>query len=293
MRLLPGEERPWPCDPFKIAEGEVRLILEQLSGDGSLNSRVGLLSLTAGTILPGLDVNDLNDSSRLRLKAITNSELTLLSKSDQEQQQGLEILQALLLEKLTDRPKQEPPSKAALIILLEAHHREAWAQHHLRQHSHEPLSPQSEVKLFHSFETAGKASQSNQPLPPQTAVREDPLLACVATLARPGSAPPKAPVRTIADPRARLMLILESAGLVGRDVLLNESLLEKDCGDLIGFLDQTPTSPVVLRSTSNGYRIWAPEQMAKPIPLSKANQLLEALNPRVIAISPTFQAKDL
>ena len=293
MRLLPGEERPWPCDPFKIAEGEVRLILEQLSGDGSLNSRVGLLSLTAGTILPGLDVNDLNDSSRLRLKAITNSELTLLSKSDQEQQQGLEILQALLLEKLADRSKQEPPSKAALIILLEAHHREAWAQHHLRQHSHEPLSPQSEVKLFHSFETAGKASQSNQPLPPQTAVREDPLLACVATLARPGSAPPKAPVRTIADPRARLMLILESAGLVGRDVLLNESLLEKDCGDLIGFLDQTPTSPVVLRSTSNGYRIWAPEQMAKPIPLSKANQLLEALNPRVIAISPTFQAKDL
>jgi ATP-binding cassette subfamily B protein len=293
LRLLPGEEQPWPCQPFKVSQGEIRLILEQLSEDGSLKSRVGLLSLTAGTTLPGLPLDGLNDTSRLQLKAITISELTLLTKSDQEQQQGLKILQSLLWEKLADRPTQAPASEAALINLLEAHHQKSWEQHHLRQHSHEPLSPQSEAQLFLSFETAGKASQSNQSLPLKAAVREDPLLACVATLTQPGSAPLKAPVRNTPDPRARLRLILESANLIGRDVLLNESLLEKDCGDLIGFLDQTPISPVVLRSTANGYQIWAPEQMAKPIPLSKASQLLEELNPRVIAISPTFQTKDL
>ena len=293
MKLLPGEEQPWPSNPLKVTEGEIRLILEQRSKEGSLRSRLGLLSLNEGAILPGLPIDGLNSTSQLRIKAITTSVLTSLNSSDPEQQEGLEILQALLWEKLSHRPKTTNASEAALANLLEAHHQQAWEQHHLRQHSHEPLSQQSEEHLFRSLEAAGQTSQSQQHQPLQETVRQDPLLACVATLAQQGSTSAKAPIRNTPDPRSRLLLILESAGLIGRDVLLNDNLLEKDCGDLIGFLEQTPTSPVVLHSTANGYRVWAPERMAKPIPLSQASQLLEELNPRVMAISPKFQTKDL
>ena len=156
MKLLPGEEQPWPSNPLKVAEGEIRLILEHRSKEGSLRSRVGLLSLNEGAILPGLPIDGLNSTSQLRIKAITTSVLTSLNSSDPEQQEGLEMLQALLWEKLSHRPETTNSSKVALANLLEAHHQQAWEQHHLRQHSHEPLSQQSEEHLFRSLEAAGQ-----------------------------------------------------------------------------------------------------------------------------------------
>ncbi|MCH2566758.1 MAG: hypothetical protein MKZ93_09225 [Prochlorococcus sp. ALOHA_A2.0_51] len=67
MKLLPGEEQPWPSNPLKVTEGEIRLILEQRSKEGSLRSRLGLLSLKEGAILPGLSIDGLNSTSHLRI----------------------------------------------------------------------------------------------------------------------------------------------------------------------------------------------------------------------------------
>ena len=69
--------------------------------------------------------------------------------------------------------------------------------------------------------------------------------------------------------------------------------LKQDCGDLIGFLQDAQDSPLVLKSTDQGYLAWAPMRMGQALPLKDCQELLEELNPRMVALSPAFQTKDL
>ena len=50
---------------------------------------------------------------------------------------------------------------------------------------------------------------------------------------------------------------------------------------------------VVLKSTPQGYLIWIPEDMSRPIPLQDLRARLEHLSPRMQCITPAFQEKDL
>ena len=78
MRINPGEEKHWFSYPFKIEKGELRVILEQRSKEGSLISRHSLLSLSENTVFPMLTPKECSYSDFLLLKAITSVEITFL-----------------------------------------------------------------------------------------------------------------------------------------------------------------------------------------------------------------------
>ena len=83
---------------------------------------------------------------------------------------------------------------------------------------------------------------------------------------------------------------------MSRDVLIDPTDLQQDCGDLIGFMDQpSGVAPrvVVLQSTAKGYLAWVPECMVEPLPIQQCDRWLNELSPRMLSISPAFQAKDL
>ena len=87
--------------------------------------------------------------------------------------------------------------------------------------------------------------------------------------------------------------LLERSDLFCREVFINDSDLNQDCSDLIGFEEPPRSDVVVLRSTPQGYRLWIPARMALPMPLAQSRDELTSLSPRMLSISPGLQQRDL
>jgi len=277
LELRAGDEVPWPCQSQRIGLGEVLLLLLPIGADGATQARHPLACLPQGSVLPGRPAA-LAASLECRIKALQDCRLDPCSDptaaADLAQRLQTPLAQAT----------SPADDEATLAALIAAHWQQASARQTQLQASHQPLDDGSELQLFWHLECAITAPHGTP---------ADGLQACVQALlqSQHGDAAAgalKQPARLAPEPRTRLQQWLASNGLIGRDVVLNGDLLRQDCGDLIGFLQQSPDTPVLLLSGSAGYRLWVPDQMPQPLPVRQARAWLDQLNPRVVAVSPTF-----
>ena len=154
--------------------------------------------------------------------------------------------------------------------------------------SHEPLNQQSEESLFRAMELDENSTAASQ----QTS-SDDPLLRGLLWLCPGRDLPPPPPGAQQPETRQRLQDLLERSDLFGREVLIKDSDLNQDCGDLIGFEDSPRSDVMLLRSTPQGYQLWIPARMAWPIPLEQSRGELNNLSPRMLSVSPRLGAADL
>ena len=292
MELRAGVEAPWPKQSQRIQTGEVLLLLQQVGQDGAILARQPLLSLSQGTVLPR-QPELLDAALQCRIKALQNCRLESCSDNDGTHELIASLSNLLKMPLTPSRDNADPA--ATLARWITAYWQQTSEQQTLAQATHQPLSKGSDVELFRHLESA---ITPNHGKPTTKGTHDEALQVCVRALlasrrtdAQDG--PLRQPVLLASEPRARLQQLLTANGLIGRDVVLTGDLQQQDCGDLIGFLQQSPDTPVLLLSETGGYRLWVPEQMVEPLPLRLAQPWLAQLNPRVVAVSPTFQSKDL
>ena len=284
MKLPAGTNLLWPEQSFRISEGEVLLLAR---GEHDF----ALFRLERSIIFPALPSTS-DGGVQLLLSAIGPCRIDLLA--DQDDQDGRRWLDQRISREPRNRSASVPSSAEVHRRLIHLHHQ---AQHRLgdQLNAHQPLDANSEARLFRAMESGEE--ETNAPLDhDRMLVRdlsgEDPLIRCLVLLC-PNQAPPRPPRRPDANPRRRLQQLLERTDLFGRDVLMDIESLQRDCGDLIGFLQDEHDSPIVMQSTDRGYIVWAPTRMGQSVPLQQCLELLDELNPRMVALSPAFQEKDL
>ena len=268
----------WPTHPFQLVGGDALLI-----SSGTTTS--GLLRLRQGVVYPGFPAPSAQ-GVRLELQPIDAGQLAAAeAESDHE---GRRWLADQIRAEQGLPPCTETPSAAHVLELMLELHQRCSEQLNALLASHEPLNRQSEERLFRAMELdEAPATAAQQPN------SDDPLLRGLLWLCPGIALPPSAPTAQRLDPRQRLLDLLERSDLFGREVLINDSDLEQDCGDLIGFEDSPHSDVVVLRSTAQGYQLWIPARMARPMPLAQSRDELSNLSPRMLSISPGLQQRDL
>lgn len=289
-----GRQEPWPALPFRIMEGEMLLVS---SGERDF----ALLRLEAERIYPGLP-EPISNEIKLKLQAIQTSRVELLADGDDTE--GRQWLGQRLSEELGEEQGEDvslPPSKQELIEKLIARHDVSDQRHQTLLQSYQPLSHGSEQELFVEMEISGEDNlESPDGATQQGKHLSDPVFSALSLVCRDQGKLLPLPSH-LADPnlRRRLQQLLNRTDLFAREVVINASDLNHDCGDLIGFVDEqddqseTPGSIVVLKSTAKGYRAWLPGQMSRPLPLHQCSPWLENLSPRMLSVSPAFGSKDL
>jgi len=289
MQLQAGDEQLWPQQAMHLHCGELLLLLQH-SANGVVTERLPLLSLEAGAVLPP-HPSGLEAHLSCRIRALQPCALEpMAAASDETIAQAEQALVTALQPSSSAGDGQLP----ALLQALWQQHRDQQQQ---RQQRYAPLDGQSAQRLFLHLEDAMPGLQGTGQ-PQADADGGCAIEACVAALLRerPGSGhtpAPRGPMQLAAEPRQQLYQWLDVNGLIGRDVLISGDLRHQDCGDLIGFLEQDPAQCVLLQSSGAGYRIWIPGAMAQPVALQQAPQLMERINPRMIAVSPAFATQDL
>jgi len=261
VELRAGTECTWPERAHRIEAGELLLLAQQRNGDGTVLLRLPLQTLQAGDELPALPM-----------------------VAEPPLQFFIRALQPCSLKPCTGSSEVA----AAIDTVISARWHQAMQRAERHNSSHQALDARSDQRLFQQLEGTLR--------PPQES--GDDLQACIGVLLQSrkqhqAARALKRPARLADDTRSRLDQLLEANGLIGRDVVLNGNLLEQDCGDLVGFLQEDPSTAVLLHAAQGGYQLWVPSAMAQPLPLKAAQPWLARLNPRVVAISPTFESEDL
>ena len=308
--LTVGEYIQWPLKESRIVKGELVLIAELTNNKGSIILRRGLLSFYSGETIPPLLVN--NPLVNFQLKAVTNTDLEEVDITNLEEvnQSNLEsrsyhiwsLLNQRLIEQNLDiwdkRPAQIDRNHVMQEFVQQTFN--LMSQQMLLQKeqsaNYESIDDVAEQRLFLSFED-GNPGQSQIKSRVKDVRRsnyqKDPLFLALQlistefdrTLIQPKSIP--------SNQRERLISILNRSGFIHREVVLNEISLDKDCGQLIGFVEDDYDSPIVLLSKTDGYHVWQPSVMDSPLPIKECSNVLNRLNPRVISIFPGFRKKDL
>ncbi len=285
-----GSDRPWPKQAFRISAGEVLLF----ASSSESSSEFGLMRLERGLIYPGMPAAT-GQGTQLRLRAIQTSQLEFLAEGDD---QGGRLWLAQRIESELGQPASgSTPTPQQLHAALLALHQRALRRHQSLVAGRSPLNLSSEKALFQAMETG-----SDQPSPSARGTlptQQDPLLSTLSLLCRrEGQLLPLPPRLVDPDPRRHLQQLLDRTDLFPREVLIELSDLQQDCGDLIGFTDDSDRENghqgvVVFQSTAQGYRVWIPGRMNEPLTLPQCRSLLGSLSPRMLAISPAFRPEDL
>lgn len=290
MTWSAGSDEPWPNQAFRINAGEVLLIACSREAD----SEFGLMRLEGGLIYPGLPSAS-GQGTELRLRAIQDSQLELLAEAGD--QDGRFWLAQRIATEFGEPPSGSTPTQQQLHAALIALHQRALRRHQRLLTSHSPLDLNSEKVLFRAME--GRSDQPSQSASVATPSQQDPLLSALGLLCRrEGQLLPLPTRQADPNPRRHLQQLLDRTDLFAREVLIEPGDLQQDCGDLIGFVEDSNRANgrpvvVVFQSTPQGYRIWIPSHMAEPRPMSQCLSLLDSLSPRMLAISPAFRPDDL
>jgi ATP-binding cassette subfamily B protein len=288
MNWFAGSQHHWPEVAFRLLEGDLLLVC---SGTNDF----GLMRLERGRLYPGVVLSSAAPVS-LKLQAIDASRVELVPDGDPLE--GVRWLDEKLSEDL-GVPPSESPSVEQLLHKLTEQHQLAEQHHQSLLASHQSLNEASEQQLFWAMEMGH--SDWVEPLANPELLSgggvDDPVLLALRVVCRDQiSLLPSPMIQTDLEPRERLQQLLDRTDLMSRDVLIDRSDLQQDCGDLIGFMDQpSGAAPrvVVLQSTAKGYLAWVPECMVEPLPIQQCDRWLNGLSPRMLSISPAFQAKDL
>lgn len=288
MNWVAGSQNDWPEVPFRLLKGDLLLLT---SGANDF----GFIRLERGRLYPGVVLSS-EEPVHLKLQAIGACQVEWVPDGDPRE--GMLGLVETLGQELGFSPS-DAPSLDQLMQKLKEQHQRAERHHQSLVTNHQSLNEISEQHLFLAMEMGhgeGAEPLDIQGLRSKGGV-DDPVLRALSFVCREqGSLLPSTRLPIDAEPRERLQKLLDRTDLMSRDVLIDRSDLQQDCGDLIGFMEQTSGSEsrvVVLQSTDKGYRAWVPDCMVEPLPLQQCDRWLNGLSPRMLSLSPAFQSKDL
>lgn len=277
MKIFAGELISWPDHPFK-ADGHGLMVV--ISG-------FTILRVPVGIVLPGLPRETV---TALPLQLRTAQDVTFLREEIPDASRGnawLEDQLCTLLKQLNSNLVHDQSGN--ICGLFEALSFELIHRHDERLASHLALDQSTATELFRHLESDDALNSSLIGVSHQ----DDALMRCIA-LIRGRTAHAAISVGSdSSNSRRYLQHLLESNGLIGRDVVMNERQLQQNCGDLIAFFEEDRDSPALLQSKKNGYMLWAPESMPHPIPVADCRTILSKLSPRMVAISPGLMRQDL
>ena len=288
MDWVAGSQHDWPEEAFRLIEGDLLLV-------SSGTNDFGFIRLQRGCVYPGVVLSS-KAPVCLKLQAIQASRVDLVPAGDP--QEGVQWLDEQLCQDFGISPSEAPNIDQLLHKLTEQHQR-AEQHHQSLLASHQSLNELSETKLFLAMEMGQNdgAEPSSIPESLPDGGADDPVFRALSLVCRDQKSLLISPsLPTDLHPRERLQQLLDRTDLLSRDVLIERTDLQQDCGDLIGFMEQQlDAAPrvVVLQSTAKGYRAWVPEFMVEPLPIQQCDRWLNGLSPRMVSISPAFQAKDL
>jgi ATP-binding cassette subfamily B protein len=304
INLAVGQYHKWPSQSKIVKRGEVTLVAE-MHGIGSSNlQRHSILTFKKGEVIPGLD--KFNSKLSFVFKAITAANLTDYSLEDKntnnENQWDLLILklseenQDISVNQISSPDSTKYSTSTEFLNQVNSLLFQKMDEQKRRLTTFEEINANSERKLFLSFEsTVDENSYLKETfdVPSTKTNQHDYLNICLEFIANQLERPLKYSANTSDKPRINLIASLEKSGFIYREVLLTESSLDKDCGHLIGFIEDNEHMPIVLYSENNEYQVWQPGVMNKPLPISKSMDILKEINPRVISILPGFLTTDL
>ena len=277
MNISAGESVAWPAEAFRAKCSD---LLASMDG-------VALFRIPADLTLPGIAAETVQ---RLNLTLLATRESNIDRHPDADTVQGmLWLQQKLQSQESNDLGTDNNKTDISLIELLDAVHQRRILSSKIRIDSHRPLSSATATDLFLSLEQINHVEETGE----DNSDTNQGLLRCIAAIQGIN-------VRSVvdlkhgpSDPRRRLQLLLEQNSLIGREVLMNEDNLDRNCGDLIAFAEDNSAAPAYLKSTPSGYQIWAPLSMRQTRSIWDCRDLLGQLSPRMVAVSPALAKKDL
>ena len=277
MNISAGESVAWPAEAFRAKCSD---LLASMDG-------VALFRIPADLTLPGIAAETVQ---RLNLTLLATRDSNIDRHPDADTVQGmLWLQQKLQSQESNDLGTDNNKTDISLIELLDAVHQRRILSSKIRIDSHRPLSSATATDLFLSLEQINHVEETGE----DNSDTNQGLLRCIAAIQGIN-------VRSVvdlkhgpSDPRRRLQLLLEQNSLIGREVLMNEDNLDRNCGDLIAFAEDNSAAPAYLKSTPSGYQIWAPLSMRQTRSIWDCRDLLGQLSPRMVAVSPALAKKDL
>ena len=277
MNIPAGQRVAWPADAFRAKQSD---LLASMDG-------VVLFRIPADLDLPGIPTKTVQ---RLGLALLATQDNSIHRQPAADTTQGMLWLQQKLQSQEIDNPSTtKNNTHISLIELLDAVYKRQILASKTRVDSHTPLSTTTATDLFLSLEQINHLDEPGE----NNSDTNQGLLRCIAAIQGIN-------VRSVvdlkhgpSDPRRRLQRLLEQNSLIGREVLMSEDNLDRNCGDLIAFTEDDSTVPAYLKSTPSGYQIWAPLSMRQPRSIWDCRELLGQLSPRMVAVSPALTKDDL
>ena len=296
----------WPEVTCRILSGELRLILQVIDENGSLVSRYSLCSLTKDQIIPAFD----NSIAGLKSCNLTFLAIFPSSSQDVDCVEDHSCWADLIGEVHREHPDvfgedsitclnhdgsedAGPALFSQMVVMLQQHYKTQEAD----AVSHFNLSDAgSQQSLFLSLEeeyfkgtNSKRAKKDNDVSHLSEVSQSSQYIEALKIIASRLDATVKIPARAaIESDKQALILSIQESGLLYRDILLNDHSFEADFGDCIGFSVDEPQKTYLLLSENNQYCVQVMGEMNAPVPLSSNIGLIEAMNPRVVSILPSF-----
>lgn len=288
-RLHTNQETPWPTTPHNLEEGEVLLVAESLTPDGSVRWRKAGVSFTAPCLLPPLAGER---TLRFRLRVVRAASLTPIeSTAERLEQSRQQLVQRL---GLTSAP---PPALAD----RESASTTPSLEHSLLQHftddenrrrdaldRFEAFNQRSSERLVRTVEAAERGQPDARTIRSQDPVRDG-----VDWLLRALDCEPSSTRRSPGTGQGHLRALLAEAPVRCRDVLIDREALRTDSGPMVAFHSNDPERIAFLRPRAGGYWIWEPSRELRPRSLESSAASLDGFSPRMVALLPRLESEGL
>lgn len=276
MIINAGERIAWPPVSFSTTQSHLFATIHGIP----------FVRVKTNLVLPGLPVEDVQ---ALRLEVVATQENDFNEHNNSRSDEGLLWLKKEIQKQLDSTAISATLSSSdGLFELLEALLRHKRSKKEKRIASHQSLGAKAEYALF---ETLERCEQISTPTQRQATSNTLPFL--IATI-KDIDIQDVINVRTNQEnTREHLQQILEHNHLIGREVLINEDNLKKDCGDLIAFTDDVDHTPVLLKATGGGYQYLDPSRMDTAQDINRCRDELEKLSPRMVSIGRSLTDQDL
>ena len=296
----------WPKMSCRILSGELRLILQAVDANGAALSRYSLCSLTEDKIVPAFDITTTNlTSCSLTFSAIFPSSSQVIDCGDVRScwvdliseifREHPDVFGEDLISCLNDDESEDagPSLFCQMVVMLLEHHKSQEARSVTRFNLTDAGSQQS---LFLSLEdeyfkgsSLKRAKKDNNVAHFSEMPQFSPYIEALKIIASRLDVTVKIPARAaIESDKQALIMSIQESGLLYREILLNDHSFEADFGDCIGFSVDEPQTIYLLLSKDNQYFVQVVGEMNGPVPISSNFGLIEAMNPRVVSILPSF-----
>lgn len=291
MRFRRGEELAWPIKDQLLRVGEVLCLLQKSTTEGVVIERHTLVCLKARSVIPGCP-EDLSLGTKLFLRAVEDCEIETITSDGSATDQDL---RHALLNTIKENDRSDISSDAPLAALIQSLCDEIRERQARSLAVHSPIDRDSDDKLFIHLEQAASGQVKTYE---KDSAAIDPIEACVIALKRKEyekdtSVLLRKPIQLDEVPERRLKQLLRTNGFIGREVILRNDIIREDCGDIVAFISDGSSAPVLLLSNPDGYHVWLPDRMTKPQPLAQFQGLVNEVSERAIAVTPTFQEHNL